>query len=320
MAGPTWMQHPKVMRLRDRFTAVDIGLDVMAGFREHRSGRSAAALTYYGFLSLFPLVVVLTTILGFLLDGNPELREWIVDSALAQIPLIGEQIATDPESLNGSIPVLVVGTLVALWSGTKAFVGLQQALDDIAGQPLDDRANLPITRLRALLGIAIIGIAQIGTAVLASLATLSEFPGVSKVLLGVGTLVVNVAALAAVMRFLRSGPRSWRAVFPGAAVGGVLFTVLQFVGTAVVGRAIANASNVYGTFASVIGLLTWLNFHAMIAMYAAELNQVLVVRRQVDATVATAVAEGAAADEPAADERAGDESAGDDDADSSKLA
>jgi membrane protein len=304
MAGPTWMQHPKVMRLRDRFTAVDIGLDVMAGFREHRSGRSAAALTYYGFLSLFPLAVVLTTILGFLLDGNPEMREWI-----------GEQIASDPESLNGSIPVLVVGTLVALWSGTRAFVGLQQAFDDIAGQPLDDRANLPITRLRALLGIAIIGISQIGTAVLASLATLSEFPGVSKVLLGVGTLVVNVAALAAVMRFLRSGPRSWRAVFPGAAVGGVLFTVLQFFGTAVVGRAIANASNVYGTFASVIGLLTWLNFHAMIAMYAAELNQVLVVRRQVDSTVATAVAEGAAADESTAGG-----SAGDDDADAAKLA
>ena len=318
MAGPTWMQHPKVMRLRDRSTAVDVGLDVVAGFREHRSGRSAAALTYYGFLSLFPLVVVLTTILGFLLDGNPDLREWIVDSALAQIPLIGEQISNDPESLNGSIPVLVVGTLVALWSGTKAFVGLQQAFDDIAEQPLDDRANLPITRLRALLGIAIIGVSQIGTAVLASLATLSEFPGISKVLLGVGTLVVNVTALAAVMRFLRSGPRSWRAVFPGAAVGGVLFTVLQFFGTAVVGRAIANASNVYGTFASVIGLLTWLNFHAMIAMYAAELNQVLVERRQRDAAVTVAIAEGEPADTTTSSSGATG-SAGDDDADTAKL-
>ena len=101
-------------------------------------------------------------------------------------------------------------------------------------------------------------------------------PIVGKVLLLISTTAINIGVLILSYRWLRTAKPSWRSVMPGAIVGGVLFEALQLVGVFLVGRAIANASPVYGNFASVIGLLTWLSLHAVIALGGAELNAALV--------------------------------------------
>jgi uncharacterized BrkB/YihY/UPF0761 family membrane protein len=261
--------------MRDRSQPAEVALRTVEGFRRHRSGRNAALIAHYGFLSVFPLLLVFTTILGFVLQSHPKLRTDIIDSALAQLPFIGQQIASDPSKLRGNAIVLILGLLASLWSGMKAFVAVHGALDDIAEQPLDHRSNLFVTRLRALLGMVYIGGAQIGTAILASLVGLTGVLVINKVLLLIGTAAINAAVLGLSYRWLRTGKPAWRSLAPGAIVGGVLFAALQLVGTVIVGRAIAKASPVYGTFASVIGLLSWLSLHAIIALGGAELNAAL---------------------------------------------
>jgi len=264
-----------VRELRARSKTVDIAVRTLQGYRDHRSGRNAVTISYYGFISVFPLMLVFTTVLGFVLHNNPKLLADIQDSALAQLPFIGEQIATDPSQLHGSIFALVAGLAVSLWGGMKAFVAVHFALDDIGEEPLDDRSNLFITRLRALLGIAYVGGAQIVGAFLASLASITGAGLVTQVLLVISTTFVNAGVLALSYRWLRTAWPPWRSVMPGAIVGGVIFAGLQLFGVAIVGRAIANASPVYGTFASVIGLLTWLSLHAWVALGGAELNAAL---------------------------------------------
>ncbi len=271
-----WTEHTRVRALRDRHRPVAITVHALDGFRKHRTGRNAALIAHFGFLSVFPLLLVFTTVLGFVLQSHPNLLEDIVDSALAQLPFVGEQIAADPSKLRGNALVLVLGLLVSLWSGMKAFVAVHGALDDIAEIGLDDRSNLFITRFRALLGMAYIGGAQVGAAILTSLATVTGLRIVGKVLLLIGTVAINAGVLALSYRWLRTTRPAWRTVAPGAIVGGVLFASLQLVGVAVVGRAIANASPVYGDFASVIGLLTWLSLHSVIALAGAELNAALI--------------------------------------------
>jgi uncharacterized BrkB/YihY/UPF0761 family membrane protein len=157
----------------------------------------------------------------------------------------------------------------------KAFVALQGALDDIAEIPLDDRPNLLRSRRRALLGVGIVGGAQIATGLLTSLVGASGIFGVGKGLVMIAAVVINIAVLAASYRWLCSARPTWRAVLPGAAVGGLLFAGLQLIGTVIVGRAVANALPVYGTFATVIGLLTWLGLHSSIALWCAEVNQTM---------------------------------------------
>jgi uncharacterized BrkB/YihY/UPF0761 family membrane protein len=253
----------------------DVAARTLEGYRDHRSGRNAALISHFGFLSVFPLMLVFTTVLGFVLKDNKELLDSIVDSALAQLPFVGQTIKTDPSKIQGDGLVLVIGLLVSLWAGMKAFVAVHGALDDIDEVPLDDRSNLFITRLRALFGILYIGGAQVGAAILASLATVADVAGIGTVLLLIGTVAINAGVLALSYRWLRTGSPSWRDIAPGAIVGGVAFAVLQLLGVAIVGRAIAKASPVYGDFAAVIGLLTWLSLHALISLLAAELNAAL---------------------------------------------
>ena len=271
-----WTEYSRVRALRARSRKADVAVQTIEGFRKHRSGRNAALIAHFGFLSVFPLLVVLTTVLGFVLQSHPNLQRDIIDSALAQLPFIGKQLATDPSKLHGDPFVLVIGLVASLWGGMKAFVAVHTALDDIAEQPLDDRSNLFITRLRALLGMAYIGGAQVGAAILAGLATVTGVLIVGKVLLAIGTVAINAGVLALSYRWLRTTRPAWRTVAPGAITGGLLFAALQLVGVAIVGRAIAKASPVYGDFASVIGLLTWLSLHAIIAIGGAELNAALI--------------------------------------------
>jgi membrane protein len=271
-----WTEFSKVRSLRARSRKTELTVQTLEGFRKHRSGRNAAVIAHYGFLSVFPLLLVFTTVLGYVLESHETLREDIIDTALAQLPFIGEQLKTDPTKLQGDALVLVLGLLASMWGGMKAFVAVHSALDDIAEQPLDDRSNLFVTRLRALGGMVYIGGAQIGTAFLSSLVGLAGVAAISKVLLLIGAVAINAGVLALSYRWLRTTCPSWRSIAPGAIVGGVLFAILQVLGAWIVRRAVDGALPVYGTFASVIGLLTWLSLHATIALGGAELNAALI--------------------------------------------
>jgi len=279
MAKDSWIDHSRLLPARRRWALVNLLARSAHNFQTHRTGRNATLVAHFGFLAVFPLFLVLTTVLGFVLQNYPKLQERIVASAFNRVPIIGQQVGSDPSKLKGSTVVLIIGLLVATWAGLKAFNALQIALDDVAEVDLDDRPNLLRTRLRSLLGIAIVGTSQIGGAVLTSFIGVSGVPGVFKLLFAVAAVALNAAVLAATYRWLCVRPQSWRQVAPGAAFAGFLFALLQVAGTAVVARSIANASPVYGTFASVIGLITWLGLHSTVALLGAELNHALPARR-----------------------------------------
>jgi membrane protein len=264
-----------VQSWRRQSHAVDLAVHTAEGFRKHRSGRNAALISHFGFLSIFPLLLVFTTVLGYVLHSQSTLRDRIIGSALNQLPIVGEQLAKDPLKLQGNAVVLVLGLLVSLWAGMKAFVAVHGALDDVAEIPLDERSNPLITRLRALLGMVYVGLAQVGGAILASIVGVTGVPVISKVLLLIGTAAINTVMLGLSYRWLRTGKPEWRTLRPGAITGGIIFTLLQLLGVAVVGRQIAHAEPAYGTFAAVIGLLYWLSLHAIVALGGAELNAAL---------------------------------------------
>lgn len=274
-----WTENQRVVSLRARSRTADVILRMIEGFRRHRSGRNATLIAYFGFLSIFPLFLAFTTILGFLLHTHTSWRDKIINSTLSQLPFVGQQLETDPTNLHGSVVVLVLGLLGTLWGGMKAFVAVHAALDDVGEEPLDRRANAVRVRVRALLGIVYVGGAQIGATIVASIVGVTGVALISKVLLFIGTAAVDAVVLMLSYRWLRTAKPRWSTLVPGAIIGGVLFAGLQLIGVAIVGRQIAHASPVYGTFASVIGLMFWLTLHANIALGGAELNAALVADR-----------------------------------------
>jgi YihY family inner membrane protein len=270
-----WIEHPRVLKLRRRSVVLDVIARVADGYSRHRTGRNAALLAYYGFLSVFPLVLSLTAVLGFVLQDNPDLQDRILDSTLSQIPIIGQTISTNPENLRGSTGVLVVGLLLSIWSGMRAFTALQVGLDDVYELDRRQRANFAKTRLQALGGILVLGGAQVLTAITNAVSASAALPRLQDVLLLLGTAAINAGILVYSYRYICSTTPPMREVAPGAILGGIAFSLLQYFGSTVVARSLANASPVYGSVASVIALTFWISLHATIALGAAELNRVL---------------------------------------------
>jgi membrane protein len=288
-----WSTHPRVMSVRQRYPIVDVAVETLDGFRRHQTGRNAAVLAYWGFLSVFPLLLAATTILGFVLEGDEQLRKDIVDSALSQIPVVGSNIKDNPPgSLQGNTWALVIGVVTALWASMKAFLGVQAAFDDVWDVHIDRRANVAVKRLRALIGLLAIGVAQVGTVALSAVAGAADIPAINKVLIVAGAVAINVGVVITMYRYLTAARVTWPMVWPGALFAGLMFTVLQFVGAVFVARMIADAGEIYGTFAATLGLMSWFSLHALVSLYGLELNAALVRRRSQEDDLADWLASG----------------------------
>jgi YihY family inner membrane protein len=251
---------------------------VVKKFGDDQAGNLAALVAYYSFFSIFPLLLVLTTVLGRVLADNPDLQARVLDSALVQLPVIGDQLRDNVDGLPGSGLALVIGIGGALWAGMGAVLGMQTALDGVWNVPLRRRPNALVGRLRALAVLALLGTGVVLLTVSAPLVrTLASVPVV-------GSLAsVGVAFLLALGLFLLTfhvltdAPVAWRDQLPGAAAAAVAWALLQLVGAAFVRHWVEGAAGASGVFAVVIGLLSWLYLQAQLTVLAAEIN---VVRRE----------------------------------------
>ncbi|MFT4657439.1 MAG: membrane protein [Candidatus Aldehydirespiratoraceae bacterium] len=267
-----WTTNDRVMAIREQVRPFDIFAEMMDGWRRHLSGRNASLLAFFSFLSIFPLMLAGVTILGFFLSGNVDLQKTIIDSAASEIPVLGKTLADNPESIDGSITALIIGLSLALWSSTKAFVGLQGALDDSWEVPVDGRDNLPKLRGKALLGLTIVGVSQVGSLVLAIIVAETELPAVGDTALIAATTVTNIVVIAAMYRFLTSYSATWSDVWIGAIFAGLVFTLLQHFGTAIVQRLAEGDNEAFSTINTILGLITWLSLIGITVIMCAELN------------------------------------------------
>jgi YihY family inner membrane protein len=251
---------------------------VIKKFGEDRAGSHAALVAYYGFFSLFPLLLALVTLAGFLLRGNEELRQRVVSSALAQLPLVGSQLQENIHAISGSWIVVVIGLVGALWGGLGVIGAAQTGFDDVWDVPRRRRSPFLIARLRALVVLVVLGLFVVASATAAALSTSL---GSTAVAAGIGvgaSALLNVAVCAAAFKLLTVADVGLRDVLPGAIVAGVLWTVLLAFGGVLIEHRIMGASDVYGFFAVVIGLLSWIYLTAQIMFFAAEINSVRVRR------------------------------------------
>jgi uncharacterized BrkB/YihY/UPF0761 family membrane protein len=251
-----------------------IPMAVVRKFGNDQAGNLAALIAYYAFFSIFPLLLVFTTILGFVLQGNSTLYNNVRDSVLGHFP--GLQLGT--HQLSGSVAALIIGLLGSLWGGLGVTQAAQNAFDRVWAVPFKDRPDFIHSRLRGLLLLMCLGALFVASAVVTSLVTVT-FSGVLVKIAGyLITLGVNFGLYVAAFRFLTAATVPTRCLWLGAAIGAVCLEILQLVGGIYVKHVINNAHETYGVFATVIGLLVWLHLLAQMTLYSAEIN-VVVVRK-----------------------------------------
>jgi membrane protein len=261
-------------RFQQKHKAWAIPMAVVRKFGNDQAGNLAALIAYYAFFSIFPLLLVFTTILGFVLQGNSTLYKNVSDSVLGHFP--GLQLGTHP--LTGSVPALIIGVLGSLWGGLGVTQAAQNAFDRVWAVPFKDRPDFIHSRVRGLLLLMCLGVLFLASAVVTSLVTVTLSGVLVKIAGYVITLGVNFGLYVAAFRFLTAATIPTRCLWLGAAVGAVFLEILQLVGGIYVKHVINNAHETYGVFATVIGLLVWLHLLAQMTLYAAEIN-VVVVRK-----------------------------------------
>jgi YihY family inner membrane protein len=248
---------------------------VIKKFGDDRASQLAALIAYYGFFSLFPLLLVFSTVVAIVVHDDPDLRRRLLDSALRQFPVVGVRIRETIDELTGSSFALIVGIVGALWSGTAVVAAAQHAMDEVWDVPRVERPGVLVRVTRALLLLGVFGTSIVLSTFLAGSGAETGWHAAAWTIVSVvGTVLVSVAVFAFAYRVLTVADVRWRDVVPGAILAAVVWTLLLLLGGWLVDRHIRNASQVYGFFAIVIGLLTWISLAAQVFLFAAEVNVV----------------------------------------------
>ena len=268
----------KLRRLGDRWPWFGRLLDVQERVSEINGGFAASAITVTIFLSIFPLLLVVIAVVGFIAAGNDDLASEVID----KLGLTGAAAETMTDALQKASDSRQVASVLGLvglaWAGSAVAVALQAGVRlpwQEASEGIKDR----------LLGMAWLVALAVGFALLVFLSGyLRYLPDWLPAALATPLSIVMSVAIATVVFVwmfwgLGSHRVPWRELVPGAVIAAVGFEVLTLVGTVYVPQLIARSSALYGSIGVVFAILAWLALFARLLVYSSTLNAVLFEER-----------------------------------------
>ncbi|QMU78030.1 YihY/virulence factor BrkB family protein [Streptacidiphilus sp. PB12-B1b] len=264
----------RVDRLQQAHPPLAVPYAVVKKYGDDRAGQLAALITYYGFTAVFPLLLLLTTCLGFVLRGNAGAQKAVLNSALADFPIIGNQLTQNIHSLHGTGAAVVIGALGLLYGSLGVTQILQFAMAQVWNIPGVERPGYLARLARGLLLITALAVGLLLSTATAALAGFVAHGPLAFAAGLVGSAVVNTALYLSCFRILTPKEVPLRSLVPGCLIAGPAWTLLQTCGGYLVAHELRHATQVYGFFGTVLGLLSWLYLGAQITMYAAEVNVV----------------------------------------------
>lgn len=267
-----------VDKAQQRFTPIAFIVAVVKKYGDDNGGVLAANLTYSAFISLFPLLLVLTTVLGLVAAVDEPFRRAAISAVASQFPLIGHELTGNVHQLKRSSVIgLIIGLAGLVWGAT----GLAQAglftMEQVWNLPGPARPGYLPRLGRAMLFLGLLGLGVIATTLLAALSASGGRPLWFVALATVAQAIVNSAMYLAGFRILTPRGVPARDLLRGAVTAGILWTGLQAGGAYLVHHYLRSDS-VYGVFATVLGLVAWLYLAAQVTVYSAEINVVLARR------------------------------------------
>ncbi|MFI5783096.1 YihY/virulence factor BrkB family protein [Nocardia sp. NPDC051570] len=263
----------RVDRWQQRHRSVGFPLAVIYKFVDDQGGYLAALLTYYAFVSLFPLLLILSTVLSVVLKTHPHLQQRILDSAVSQFPVIGDQLG-HPERLSGGTVGLIIGIAGAVYGGLAVSVAVQNAMNIAWSVPRNQRPDPFAARARGLMGLITLGPTMLALTVLSRFAAALHIGFGFAWLLILVSVVLNAGLFAIAFKMATVRPLSLRQVAPGAITAAIVWQLLQRFGSLYVIRVVRHASNTNGVFAVVLGLLGFLYLAAFSVVLCVQINVV----------------------------------------------
>ena len=267
-----------VDRFQRRHPVVGFPLAVVYKYFDDQGPYLAAIIAFYAFIAIFPLLLISTSILGFFLQDDPELRDRLLDTALSQFPIVGVELGR-PEGLQGSASAIVIGALAATYGSLNLGQAAQNAAHITWAVPRNSRTNAVLQRLRSLVLLAFAGLGILALALASSLLANPDAIGIDAGDLSwairITGFVVTSVIFIGLFRLVSGGRATTRSVLPGALAASVMWQLLQLVGNSFVTNVIGSAGQMTDTFALVLGLVAFLYLAGMLVVLSFEINVVL---------------------------------------------
>jgi YihY family inner membrane protein len=261
-------------RAQRRHRMLGFPLAIFYKFFDDMGNYLAVLLAYYALISIVPLLLLASTILGFVLIGHPRLQEDLLDSALAQVPVIGEQLKV-PASFSGGVVAVLIGILGSIYGALGVAQALQYAGNTIWHVPRNSRPNPFMARGRSLVLVATAGFGMLVDVV--GIAVLHGFVHdtlLARMLIGLAGVSGATGVLLVAFQLAQNKRVPWLQLLPGAVLAAVGLQILQNASYVYVDHVISRASTTNAIFAAVLGLLAYLYLAALVVVFAMELNVV----------------------------------------------
>jgi YihY family inner membrane protein len=260
-----------------RHGAVGFPLAVVKKYGEDEASYKAALLAYYGFLSLFPLLLVLTTVLGIVLKHHTELRDSITHAAITYFPVVGNNLEDNVHTLGKTGVALAIGILLTLYGARGVADAFRYGVNHVWQVPHDERESFPVNVLKSFAIIIVGGLGLIAASLIAGYGTTGGSLVLS-VLTVAGSTLILFSLFTFLIKISLPTHVKFKELWVGAAVIAIGLAVLQFAGGFLVTHQLKNMNNLYGTFAVVLGLLFWIYLQAQVIFYALEVETVRALR------------------------------------------
>jgi inner membrane protein YhjD len=266
-------------RARARWRTVDHLGRAYVRYRDQKGDRLAAALSFYGFLSFFPLVALAFAVTGYAVAISPHAREAVAKAIDQVLPELASRLPVD-QIASAKAGASIFALLGLAWSGLGWIAVWREALRTIWQGAAGD-GNTVTNRLRDLGVLCLLGLALLASVILSSAASAASHAvlgwiGLAHVV-GAGTLLrlialsVAIAADAVIFlvlfTMLAGTKASWRQLLRGCLFGAVGFEVLKLIGALLIAHTVRNP--VYASFAVIAGLVVWINLASRFILFAA---------------------------------------------------
>jgi uncharacterized BrkB/YihY/UPF0761 family membrane protein len=250
---------------------------VIKKYGDDDGGREAALITYYGFLSIFPLLLLGVAVLSRVLTANSELRVRLISAIVP--PVLQSTVDHAVTTLPTSTVPFIAGLIGLLFSGTGVVFSVSQTLNNVAAVPRRSRFGFfpRYVRVFAMLGVLLLGAGAVG-ALTVAVTAIPDLAGAERILAALGSALVIFAVLLLGARLLLARPTPFGAIWPGAALGAVAVALVLSFGPILLARLVSRAGPVYGSFATVAGMFALLYVVSQALVYSAEVAAVRYAR------------------------------------------
>jgi uncharacterized BrkB/YihY/UPF0761 family membrane protein len=261
-------------RYQQQHPWVGVPFAVVKKFGDDKGGNLTTLLAYNGFFALLPLLLGAGHSARLLLGRHPALEQRVLHSALAEFPILGTQLEQNIHALRANGLGLAVGIAGSLWGARGVTQAGQHAMAELWNIPGKDRPSFWTRQIRGLALLLVFALGLAATTLLTGLGSLGSHTAGFRLANLVLATAVNVGLYLLAFRVLTPRQIPTRQLVAGSIVGRVAWQALLATGGYLVSHNLKHASEVYGFFAVVLGLLSWLYLGAQLTLYVAEVNVV----------------------------------------------